>query len=185
MPRLSSKSQATLNSTKNQKTENEPAYSRLLQLLHLKGDVADRVRRELPRQEYTDSWGKKYIFRPNAKDFEDLIEAFSGRGSGDDEFGVTGDRASALRQIYSAHGAVTAATARRLVKNPDACFLVTWPDRSFSSLVTYYIFKEEFRGVDALIKVITKDERIARANIKFGRTENDENYDDSADTDDE
>lgn len=147
---------------------------KLLQLMRLKGEVADRVRRELPRQTFTDSWGKRYIFRPNAADFQELVDTFAGKGSADDEYGMLGTRGEPLRQIFSGHGAVTANTAKRLMKNPAACFLLTWPDRESSTLVTFYIFNDEMRGPETLVKTTSRDDRKSRASAKFGRSEADD-----------
>jgi hypothetical protein len=148
-----------------------PPYQKLLKLLQLKGEVADRVRRELPRQEHVDTWGKRYVFKPNQEDLQAIFDAFTGKGGQEDEYGVQVVRGLPLRQFYSAHGAVTAATAKRLMKNPSACFLVTWPDADSSSLVNFYIFNEDVRGTETLIKASSRDERKSRADTKFGRTD--------------
>jgi hypothetical protein len=158
-------------------------HEKLLKLLHLKGEVADKVRRELPRQVHTDSWGKRYIFKPNVDDLQEIFAFFTGKGGQDDEYGVQVIRGLPFRQFYSGHGAVTAATAKRLMKNPSACFLVTWPDKESSTLVTFYIFNADARGTETLIKASSRDERKLRTNSKFGRN-TEEDTDDADDTDD-
>lgn len=157
-------------------------HEKLLKLLHLKGEVADKVRRELPRQVHTDSWGKRYIFKPNVDDLQEIFAFFTGKGGQDDEYGVQVIRGLPFRQFYSGHGAVTAATAKRLMKNPAACFLVTWPDKESSTLVTFYIFNADARGTETLIKASSRDERKLRMNSKFGRN-SEEDTDDADDTD--
>ena len=165
------------------KAEPLAPHEKLLKLLHLKGEMADKVRKELPRQVHTDSWGKRYIFKPNVEDLQEIFAFFTGKGGQDDEYGVQVIRGLPLRQFYSSHGAVTAATAKRLMKNPAACFMVAWPDKESSTLVSFYIFNADARGTETLIKASSRDERKLRTNSKFGRTTGD--YGDDSDSDSE
>ena len=116
------------------------------------------------------TFSSTYFVKPTVEDLEYIISLNSGKGGNEDEYGIAAVRAAKLKTLFASHGAVTAAIAKRLLRNPSACFLITTSCQEGAYSTCFYVYHAELRGLDTLVKTSSKDERQARTNFKFNRT---------------